>query len=187
MRERLHALATVVGQPQWRVLSDAVNTYVDRLATDERQLVLKMVKQSEKILMQPARNANGHEATRGATILNVDDNEAMLFARSTLLRREGFEVVEAHNGNKALQLLESYSPNVVLLDVHLPDMNGLDICRQIKADPKHRHVKVIQISATFNTPRDQLHGLEHGGADIYLAEPVQRGTLLSVIRRLLTV
>jgi DNA-binding response OmpR family regulator len=76
-------------------------------------------------------------------------------------------------------------PNLVLLDVHLPDISGLDVCRQIKADPVLKHVKVIQLSATFSSPHDQLYGLETGGADIYLAEPVQRGTLLSVIRRLL--
>jgi DNA-binding response OmpR family regulator len=74
---------------------------------------------------------------------------------------------------------------VVVLDVHLPDINGLEICRLIKKDPRLRTVKVVQVSATVKTPLDQLHGLEHGGADIYLTEPLARGTLLSVIERLL--
>jgi DNA-binding response OmpR family regulator len=63
-------------------------------------------------------------------------------------------------------------------------MSGLDVCRQIKSDDRWSHVRVVQTSATFSTPHDQLQGLESGGADIYLAEPVSRGTLLSIVRRL---
>ena len=109
----------------------------------------------------------------------------MLFARATVLRREGFAVVEAHSGGQALKLLETIKPALVLIDVNLPDMSGLDVTRQIKSDPRHHGVKVIQISATFGSPRDQLHGLEVGGADLYIAEPVQQGTLLSAVKRLL--
>ena len=101
-----------------------------------------------------------------------------------------FTVRCAERLSQGLDLLSAASkggaaPALVLLDVNLPDMSGLEVARQIKSDPSHRHVKIIQISATFSTPRDQLHGLETGGADIYLAEPVARGTLLSVIHRLL--
>jgi CheY-like chemotaxis protein len=63
-------------------------------------------------------------------------------------------------------------------------MSGLDVCRQIKSNG-FGNIKVVQTSATFRTPHDQLEGLEVGGADLYLAEPVPRGTLLSVVRRLL--
>jgi CheY-like chemotaxis protein len=101
------------------------------------------------------------------TILNVDDNESMLFARSTILRTEGFHVLEAQTGRAALQILESHVPRLVLLDVHLPDMSGLDVCRQIKADKRLSGVKVVQTSATFSSPHDQLHGLQSGGADMY--------------------
>ncbi len=97
---------------------------------------------------------------------------------------DGFIVLEAGTGRETLRLLERREPRVVLLDVTLPDMSGLDVCRRIKADERWRHVRVVQTSATYNSPLDQLQGLEEGGADMYLAEPVPRGTLLSVVRRL---
>jgi hypothetical protein len=58
------------------------------------------------------------------------------------------------------------------------------VCSQVKTDSRWAHVRVVQTSATFNTPHEQLHGLQSSGADIYLAEPVPRGTLLSIVRRL---
>jgi DNA-binding response OmpR family regulator len=121
----------------------------------------------------------------GWLILSVDDNDAMLFARSTVLRKEGFQVVEARNGRQALDLLDTVQPHLVLLDVNLPDMSGVDVARQIKSNPRHRGAKVIQISATFRTPRDQLFALEAGGADVYVAEPVSGDALIALIERVL--
>jgi len=183
LRLRLQALAQVTGQSQWRVLSAAVNSYIERLDDDERKLIGAMLDRAEPLLARPSKTS---KAPLHATILNVDDNDSMRFARSAMLRQEGFEVVEAQTGQQAIQIASRHVPNLVLLDVHLPDISGLEVCRHFKSDPLLNKVKVIQLSATFNNPHDQLHGLEVGGADIYLAEPVQRGTLLSVIRRLLT-
>jgi CheY-like chemotaxis protein len=187
-RELLRALSKVTALPQWRVLSDAVDTYIRTHNIDERALVELLVERAETVLRRPARTrraAAGPVTVPPSRILHVDDNESMLFVRSRYLREEGFDVVEAQTGATALQLLDSSPPNLVLLDVRLPDANGLDICRRIKTDPKLLGVKVVQISSTFTSPREQLDGLQTGGADIYLAEPVTRGTLLSVIRRLL--
>jgi CheY-like chemotaxis protein len=187
-RELLRALSKVTALPQWRVLSDAVDTYIRMHNIDERALVELLVERAETVLRRPGRTrraAAGAVTVPPSRILHVDDNESMLFVRSRYLREEGFDVVEAQTGATALQLLDSSPPNLVLLDVRLPDANGLDICRRIKSDPKLLGVKVVQISSTFTSPREQLDGLETGGADIYLAEPVTRGTLLSVIRRLL--
>ena len=181
VRQYLDVLTLVTGQPEAKILQDAIENFINALDAERRELVMKMVK-SEAAAAAAGRRES-HRVDR--PILCVDDNEAMLFARVTVLRREGFEVVEAHSGRQALKILETLKPVLVLLDVNLPDMSGLDVTRQIKSDPRHNGVKVIQISATFGSPRDQLHGLEVGGADVYIAEPVQRGTLLSVIKRLL--
>ncbi len=81
--------------------------------------------------------------------------------------------------------MRRHQPDVVLLDVRLPDIDGLEVCRLIKADAETRHIKVVQVSASVRAPLDQLHCLEEGGADMYLTEPMSRGTLLSVIDRLL--
>jgi DNA-binding response OmpR family regulator len=119
-------------------------------------------------------------------IVSVDDNEAMLFARSAALRNGGFDVLEARSGKEALKVIETRRPALVLLDVNLPDMSGLDLARRLRGDPNLAGVKIVQISATFRTPRDQLDGLETGGADVYLAEPVSADALVSVIRRVLS-
>ena len=82
------------------------------------------------------------------TVLNVDDNEPGLYAKTRILRRAGFTVLEAGNGTTALDLVASQSPDLVLLDVQLPDISGLDVCRRIKNDPATRRTPVLHISAT---------------------------------------
>jgi CheY-like chemotaxis protein len=94
-------------------------------------------------------------------------------------------VLEAQTGREALETALVQHPDIVLLDVYLPDINGPEVCRQIKADPGTRDIKVVQVSASVLAPLDQLHCPEQGGADMYLTEPLARGTLVSVIERLL--
>jgi PAS domain S-box-containing protein len=118
------------------------------------------------------------------TVLNVDDNQATRYARSRVLRQAGFDVTEAGTGQRALELVPTENPHIILLDVRLPDMSGIDVCRQLKADPQTMGIPVIQISATFVTEQDQLLGLE-GGAEVYLTEPVEPQELITVVRTLL--
>ena len=182
--DRLQVIAKVTKKPQWRVLSEAVEVYVRNLPPDERALLDGMLGRATPVLAKP-KSTRAIPTPAPIQILNVDDNDAMLFARSKMLRAEGFEVLEAQTGRRALEMVERYRPPVVLLDVRLPDISGLDVCRQIKSDRRLAGIKIVQTSATFSSPHDQLEGLINGGADFYLAEPVPRGTLLSVIRRLL--
>jgi CheY-like chemotaxis protein len=184
VQQRLRALSLISGRPQWRVLADAVDVFVQQQPDVTQRLVSELMERAGPLLAMPLRPGKQSPAS-GAAILNVDDNEAMLFARSAILRSEGFEVVEAQTGRAALEILETQHPAIMVLDVHLPDMSGLEVCRIVKSRTELRDMKVIQVSATYSTPKDQLHGLETGGADIYLAEPIPRGTLLSVVRRLL--
>jgi Signal transduction histidine kinase len=118
------------------------------------------------------------------TILNVDDDEGARYAKSRILRRAGYRVFDAGTGADTLKLIKAAAPQLVLLDVMLPDINGIDVCRAIKTDPASAHIMVLQISATHVTGADRVHGLE-GGADTYLAEPVDAGELLATIKALL--
>ncbi|HXV98021.1 MAG TPA: PAS domain-containing protein [Anaerolineae bacterium] len=118
------------------------------------------------------------------TILNVDDNEASLYAKSHILRRAGFEVEEAGTGQEALRLAKELQPSLVLLDVHLPDINGMEVCRRIKSDPAMTSTLVLQISASFITSTDKTRGLE-GGADSYLTEPIEPEELVANVKALL--
>jgi PAS domain S-box-containing protein len=117
-------------------------------------------------------------------VLNVDDYEPGLYAKSRTLRLAGFEVYEALTGEDALRLAHELKPQLVLLDVHLPDVSGIEICRRIKTDPSIESILVIQTSATFTEVRDRVRGLE-GGADAYLTEPIEAEELIANIRAFL--
>jgi signal transduction histidine kinase len=117
-------------------------------------------------------------------ILNVDDHEAGRYVKSRLLRQAGFEVAEAATGGQALELVASLRPWLVVLDVNLPDMSGLTVCRLIKTDKDLSTTPVLQISAAAISPQDRAGGLDNG-ADAYLVEPVDAVVLVATVRALL--
>ena len=119
-------------------------------------------------------------------ILNVDDHEPGRYARTRLLTQSGYTVHEAANGNLALDMVSSLRPSLVLLDVNLPDMSGMEVCRRIKTNPSTARTFVLQMSASAIAPSDRVSGLDNG-ADSYLIEPVHPDVLLATIRALLRV
>jgi PAS domain S-box-containing protein len=122
--------------------------------------------------------------TLSSLILNVDDTASSRYTKTRILRQAGYRVVEAATGAEALRAVREESPGLVLCDVNLPDMSGIEVTRTIKSDPLTRSLPVVQISATFVTPHDQLVGLE-GGAEIYLTEPIEPLELTTVVKVLL--
>lgn len=114
-------------------------------------------------------------------ILNVDDDEVQRYAKSRILRHADFDVTEAQTGHEALEKAEQLQPSVVVLDVKLPDMNGIQVCGIIKE--RWPHTFVLQTSATFVTGADRTRGLE-GGADSYLIQPIDPGELVAATRAL---
>ena len=119
------------------------------------------------------------------TILNVDDKALNRYIRSQILAGAKYRVVEADSGRRALELCRSLKPELVLLDVNMPDLGGREVCRQIKEEcDANKAVMVVHISATATAAEDQVLGLE-GGADAYLAEPVVPELLLATVRSML--
>jgi PAS domain S-box-containing protein len=116
-----------------------------------------------------------------ALILNVDDNEAIRYARTKALKRAGFNVVEAPSAEAALALLVEKRPDAVLLDIFLPDGNGIEVCREIKSNTETASTPVIHISAIAVEAGAQIEGLSIG-ADLYLVEPVSPGVLAASVR-----
>jgi PAS domain S-box-containing protein len=119
------------------------------------------------------------------TVLNVDDYPAALYATSRVLRQAGYNVVEASTGMEALRRAGE-SPDLIILDVNLPDVDGFEVARRIKADPETATIPVLQMSAAYREPEHRALGLE-GGADAYLAQPVEPRELLATVRALLRV
>ena len=120
----------------------------------------------------------------GALILAVDDNEAGRYAKSRILRLAGFEVIEAANGEDALRLAEELHPDLMLIDVRLPDLNGRHVALRVKSDPRTADIAVLQTSATHTDTRHKVMALE-AGADAYLVEPVEPEELVANVRALL--
>ncbi|HEX6036807.1 ATP-binding protein [Longimicrobium sp.] len=121
---------------------------------------------------------------RHVLVLNVDDYEAGRYATSRVLRQAGFEVHEAATGNDALRLVESEHPDLVLLDVNLPDVDGFEVCRQIKTDPETSGIPVLYLSAAYRTAEHRVQGLDLG-ADGYLTQPVEPRELVATVNALL--
>ena len=116
-------------------------------------------------------------------ILAVDDNEALRYSLVRSLRDAGYQVTEARNGAEALAGAADL-PDLITLDVNLPDMHGFEVCRQIKSNPATAHIPVLHLSSTFVEPDARVQGLA-SGADAYLAEPIDRGELVATVAALL--
>ena len=117
-------------------------------------------------------------------VLNVDDTDAARYAKSRILARAGFEVIEASNGAETLRRVREDQPVLVLLDTRLPDISGFDVCRQIKQDPATSHVLVLQTSASHIGMADKVKALDLG-ADNYLYEPIEPEELVANVKALM--
>ena len=117
-------------------------------------------------------------------ILNVDDHDAGRYARTRFLSRAGFLVDEAATGTQALTMIGENRPDLVLLDINLPDIDGFEVCRRIKRNPETSRLPVIFLSASRLTDMDVVTGLEYGG-DNYLREPVDSAVLIAMVQAVL--
>ncbi len=118
------------------------------------------------------------------SILHVDDDEANRYVHTRMLQRAGFNVIEAMTGAEALQLVAEIKPDLIVLDVKLPDIHGFEVCRKIKNDPATVSIPVLHLSASFIQMEDKVEALE-GGADGYLTQPVESRELIATVNALL--
>jgi two-component system, cell cycle response regulator len=120
---------------------------------------------------------------RGArTVLLVDDDPLILEVLSTILDLEEFDVVTASNGRRALAAVDSSRPDVVVCDVMMPEVDGLEVCRRLKSDPATVDLPVILLTAR-DRPEDRQAG-EEAGCDAYLTKPFSPLQLIDIIRDL---
>ena len=117
-------------------------------------------------------------------ILVVDDTEANRYAVGRHLRKAGYQVSEATDGRAALTRVAEDSPDLVILDIRMPGMDGFEVVRRLRQDPATAHVPVLHVSASFTDPASQVAGLD-SGADGYLTHPVEPTVLLASVRALL--
>jgi len=118
-----------------------------------------------------------------ARVLVVDDllpNVKLLEAK---LSREYFDVLTAMSGQEALDLVRQEQPDIILLDVMMPEMDGFEVCRRLKADPETMHIPVVMVTALSDTS-DRVMGLD-AGADDFLTKPINDVALLARVRSLI--
>lgn len=115
-------------------------------------------------------------------ILIIDDEPDMIFLLQSRLEAAGFEVATAGDGSAGLDRARSFKPNLIVLDVMMPTMNGYQVCRELKKDPNTKDIKVIMLTAK-SQESDRFWGIETG-ADIYLTKPFEAADLLSKIHEL---
>ncbi|MEK6282294.1 MAG: PAS domain S-box protein [Acidobacteriota bacterium] len=116
-------------------------------------------------------------------ILIVDDDPKILALLSELLEIEGYELACASDGGSGLEIVKSFGPDVVISDVVMPVMDGIELCRRIKSDPQTFPIPVLLISGLRNEPDDTIEGLT-AGADDYLGVPFRNEELLVKVARL---
>ncbi len=123
-------------------------------------------------------------SVRRPVVLVVDDTEANRYAVARQLRANGFDVLEAPTGQGGLDLAIARLPDLVVLDVRLPDMSGFDVAQRLRADGRTAGIPVLHLSASFTDSVSQAHGLDNG-ADGYLTHPVDPLVMLATVRSLI--
>ncbi|GAB6042485.1 hybrid sensor histidine kinase/response regulator [Endothiovibrio diazotrophicus] len=123
-------------------------------------------------------------SSREGNLLVVDDNPANLRLLTGMLADEGYTVRAAPSGELALRFVASRLPDILLLDVRMPGMDGIELCRRLKADPRTREIPVIFLSALGDTA-DKVRGFEAGGVD-YITKPFAAAEVLARVHTHLT-
>jgi len=120
-------------------------------------------------------------AGRLATILLVDDVRPLIEVQKSYLKRTTCRVLTAHTGPEALRLCEAETPDLIFLDATMPDMDGIEVCRRLKADPRLRSVPVVLLAR-----EDRMDACRGSGCDAVLIRPVSHDLFLETVRRYVT-
>jgi DNA-binding response OmpR family regulator len=116
-------------------------------------------------------------------VLIADDEKNIVISLEFLLKREGFEVLVAHDGEAALQMVAEHLPDLVLLDVMMPKRNGYEVCQRMRECPEWRAIKIVMLSAKGRDV-EVSKGVSLG-ADLYVTKPFSNAELVAKINALL--
>ncbi len=119
----------------------------------------------------------------GITILAIDDNPVNLKLAAEVLLAAGHTVIRAEDAEQALSLLETQMPDLILTDISLPRMDGIELTRRLKSDPRYRHLPVVALTASA-MKGDEARVLD-AGCDAYIAKPLDTRLLADQILRVM--
>jgi CheY-like chemotaxis protein len=118
-----------------------------------------------------------------AKVLIVDDNELFRRINAEFLKLDGHDILLARNGRETLDIVQSEQPDILLLDIMMPGMDGYEICRQIKEDPVTRETFVVMLTAVAGSERFRSF---QAGADEHITKPIPSRELRDLVRKLAT-
>lgn len=118
------------------------------------------------------------------TILVVDDEIDIRFVIGKMLEREGYEIIEADSGEQALEVLSSASPDLILLDVMMPGLDGYETCTEIKSREAIKNIPVVMLTAK-TAESDKVKALEECGAQWHISKPIDRKKFIETVKWLL--
>lgn len=119
----------------------------------------------------------------GKTILIVEDNELNMKLFNDLLEANGYRVIQTRNGIEAIALARQHRPNLILMDIQLPEVSGLEVTRWLKEDPDLKAIPVVAVTA-FAMKGDEER-IREGGCEAYLSKPISVAKFLETVRHFL--
>jgi CheY-like chemotaxis protein len=133
--------------------------------------------------LPPRINPPPNQAGR-PLLLVVDDEPVIREAAARVAEREGFHVIVAEDGPEGIVTAKEYRPDVVLTDALMPRMDGREMCRRLKDDPRTGHAKIVVMTSLYKGQRYKSEALAEFGADAYLHKPLEAETLAKTLREL---
>ncbi len=121
------------------------------------------------------------DETKGKTILIVDDEKITVKLAKTFFERHGFSVIAAYDGTEALEIAESSRPDLILLDIMLPELDGFEVCRRLRSQTMFEKTPILMFTAR-GLMEDREQGMELG-ADEYIVKPFQGSELLKIVKK----
>lgn len=115
------------------------------------------------------------------TVLVVEDNELNMRLFNDLLEAFGYQTLKSRDGRTALELAAKHKPDLIIMDIQLPEMSGLDVTRRLKADPALRHIPVIAVTAFAMRGDEQRIRAE--GCEAYLSKPISVQIFIETVRK----
>ena len=117
------------------------------------------------------------------TVLLVDDEKDLVDILTLRFQADGYEVIQALDGKEGLEKAKSEKPDMIILDVMMPKLNGYQVCKELKQDAKYKHIPIIMLTAKAQES-DKFWGMETG-ADDYVTKPFDFGNLLETVKKYL--
>jgi len=133
---------------------------------------------NDSLFSSPVEQNNNSQQSK-ANILLVDDDPSIIVALEFLMKQQGYQVQIAQNGQQALDMVENFLPNVILLDVMMPGMDGFEVAKRIRANEALSNTQIIFLTAK-GTKEDRRKGYKSGG-EVYLIKPFDNDELIETV------